>query len=69
MIYSPANFASVANDMAFLIMCVMLSTAPLFSGTIMSLKRKKCPPALLRALGLLKLLASLCTANTILLTK
>ena len=52
--YSPDNSASVANDMTFLIMCVMLSTAPLFGGTVVSLKRKKCPPALLHALGSLK---------------
>ncbi len=54
MMYSPANSASVANDMTFLIMCAMLSTALLFGGTVVLLERKKCPPALLHALGLLK---------------
>jgi hypothetical protein len=37
-----------------MIMCAMLSTAPLFGGTVVLLERKKCPPALLRASGLLK---------------
>jgi hypothetical protein len=43
----------MADDMKFLIMCAMLSTAPLFGGTVVSLERKKCLPALLRALGCL----------------
>ena len=34
--------------------CAMLSTAPLFGGTVVLLERKKCPPALLLVLGLLK---------------
>jgi hypothetical protein len=54
MMQSPASFALVANEMTFLIMCAMLSTAPLFGDTVVLLERKKCPPALLRALGLLK---------------
>ncbi len=54
MMYSPASSALVANDMTFLIMCAMLSTAPLFGGMVVSLERKKCPPAWLRALDLLK---------------
>ncbi len=52
--YSPASSASAANDMMFLMMCAMFSTAPLFGGMIVSFDRKKCPPALLHALGLLK---------------
>ncbi len=49
--YSPASSASVADDMIFLMMCTMFSTAPLFGGMVVSLDRKKCPLALLRALG------------------
>jgi hypothetical protein len=52
--YSPASSTLVANDMTFLMMCAMFSTAPLFGGTVVSFDRKKCPPALLCALGLLK---------------
>ncbi len=52
--YSPASSASVADDMTFLMMCAMFSTAPLFGGMAVSFDRKKCPPALLHALGLLK---------------
>ncbi len=37
MMYSPASSALVADDMTFLIMCAMLSTAPLFGGTVVSL--------------------------------
>ena len=62
-VYSPASYASVADDMAFLMMCAMFSTAPLLGGMVVSLDRKKCPPALLHALGSLKQLALLCTAN------
>ena len=52
--YSPASSTSVADDMTFLIMCAIMSTTPLFGGMVVLLERKKCPPALLRALGLLK---------------
>ncbi len=52
--YGPANSASVADDMTFLMMCAIFSTVPLFGGMVVSLDRKKCPPALLCALGLLK---------------
>ncbi len=54
MMYSPANSALVADDMTFLMMCAIFNTAPLFGGMGVSLDRKKCPPALLRALGSLK---------------
>jgi len=50
----PANLASVAYNITCLIMCAMLSTAPLFCGMVLSLERKKCPPALLRAFVSLK---------------
>jgi len=50
----PTSSTLVANDMTFLMMCAMFSTAPLFGGMVVSLDRKKCPPALLCALGLLK---------------
>ena len=52
MMYSPASSALVSDD--FLIMCAMWSTPLLFGGTVVSLERNKCPPALLCALGLLK---------------
>ena len=35
--YSPANSALVADNMTFLSMCAMLSTARLFGGTVVSL--------------------------------
>ncbi len=54
MMYSPTSSALVADDVTFLIMCAMLSTAPLFGGMVVSLERKKCPLAWLRALGSLK---------------
>ncbi len=34
MMYSPPNSALVANDMTFFITCAMLSTVPLFGGTV-----------------------------------
>ena len=49
--YSPESSASVADDITFLMMCAMFSTAPLFGGMAVSFDRKKCPPALLGALG------------------
>ena len=52
--YSAANSASVAEDMTCLMICAMLSTAPLLWGTDESVERKKCPPALLRAFGSLR---------------
>ncbi len=52
--YKPASSALVADDITFLMMCTMFSIAPLFGGTVVSLERKKCPPAWLRAFGLLK---------------
>ena len=54
MMKRPTSSTSVADDMTFVIMCAMLSTAPLFGGTVVSLERKKCLPALLCALVLLK---------------
>lgn len=52
MMNKPASSASVADDMTFL--SAMLSIAPLLGGIVVSLDRKKCPPARLRALGSLK---------------
>ena len=49
MMYSAASSASVADVMTCLMMCAILSTAPLFCGMVALLDRKKCPPALLRA--------------------
>ena len=57
--------ASAALDITDLIRFAVLSTAPLFAGIGMSLAEKKFPPARLRALGLLKYYASLCTARSI----
>jgi hypothetical protein len=51
--YRPVSSASVAEDITFLMMCAMFSIAPLFGGTVVLLERKKCPPAWLRAFGLL----------------
>ncbi len=43
--YNPANSASVAEYITFLIMWAMFSTAQLFGGIGVSLDKKKCPPA------------------------
>ena len=59
----PPNSASVADDMTHLIMCAMLSTAPLFCGTTVSPGKKKCPTSLLLHVGSLRWLALLCTAG------
>ena len=47
MMYNAANSALVADVMACLMMCAMLSTAPLLAGIVALFERKKCPPALL----------------------
>jgi hypothetical protein len=54
MMYCFASSALVADDMMFLMMCTMFYTARLFGVMVVSLDRKKCPLALLRALGSLK---------------
>ncbi len=54
MMYNVANSASVADVMTCLMMCAMLSMAPLLVGIVASLERKKYPPALLRACGSLR---------------
>ncbi len=54
MMYNAANSASVADVMTCLMMCAIMSTAPLLAGIVASLERKKCPPALLRACGSLR---------------
>ena len=61
--YNSANSAYVADEMKCFIMWAMLRTAPLFRGMVELLDRGKWPPALLRAFGLLRYLASLCAAN------
>ena len=48
------NSTSVADNITCFIMWDMLSTAPLFCGMVESLDKKKWPPALLRAFGLLR---------------
>ncbi len=62
--YRPASSALVAEDITFLMMSAIFSIAPLFGGTVVLLERKKCLPPQIRAFGLLKLLALLCTAST-----
>ncbi len=52
--YSPASSTSVADNMTCLMMCAMFRTAPLFCGMLVSLERKKCPPALLYTFCLLR---------------
>ena len=52
--YNAANYASVANDITCIIMWYMLSTAPFLCGMVESLDKKKWPPDLLRAFGLLR---------------
>ena len=52
--YNTTSLASVAEDMTCLMMCAMLSTAPLLFGTEESLDKNKLPPALLRAFGSLR---------------
>ena len=54
MMYNAANSALVADVMTCLMMCAMLSMAPLLAGIVALLERKKCPPALLRACGSLR---------------
>ena len=51
---SPASSALVADDITFFMICAMFNTAQLFGGMGVSLDRKKCPPARLRAPGSLK---------------
>ncbi len=54
MMYNAAKSVSVADAMICLMMCAMLSTAPLLAGIVASLQWKKCPPVLLRACGSLR---------------
>ena len=54
MMYKAANSASVADDITCFIMWAMLRTALLFCGMVESLDRKKWPPTLLHAFGLLR---------------
>ena len=46
--------ASAALNMTVLMICAVLSTAPLFAGIGESFDKKEIPPAHLRALGLFK---------------
>ena len=50
---SPASSASADEDMTDLMICAMLRMALLFGGMSALVDKKKCPPALLRAFGLL----------------
>ena len=52
--YDAANSAYVADDITCFIMWDMLSTDQLFCGMVESLDKKKWPPALLHAFGLLR---------------
>ena len=51
---SALSLAMAADDMSALIICTMLRMAPSFSGIGALFDRKKCPPALLHALGSLR---------------
>ena len=53
-IYRAASSASVAEVITCLMMCAILSNAPLLVGILPPLDRKKCPSALLCALGSLR---------------
>ena len=64
LMYNAPNSASAAEDMTVLMSCARFRTAPLLVGSAQSDKRKKCPPARLRALGSLRYDASLCTTST-----
>ena len=52
--YRPASYASMAEDIMFLMMCAMFRIDPLFGGTVVLLERKKFPPTQHCAFGLLK---------------
>ena len=56
--------ASAAEDMTGFMIWVMVMTAQLFGGVLVSLDMKKCPPALLRAFNYERYEASLCTTST-----
>jgi hypothetical protein len=43
--YKQASSTLVAEDITFLMMCAMFSIAPLFGGAVVSLEKKKYPPA------------------------
>ena len=56
--------ASVAEDMMALIICEMMTTAPLFGGMAELLDMKNCPPDLLHAFVSERYEASLWHART-----
>ena len=49
----PLSSASSADDLTDFMICALLRMAPLFGGMSALVDKKKCPPALLRAFGLL----------------
>ena len=61
--YNATNYDSVADDMTCFIMCNMLRNDLLFCGMVEPLDREKWLPALLRAFGSLRYLASMCATN------
>lgn len=63
--YNATNYALVADDITYFIMCAMISTAPLLSSVHLLLDTKKCPPSLLYVLVSFRYPALLCTANNI----
>ena len=70
LIQSVPSFASAAKDMTALMSCARLRSAPLLIISSESKERKKCLPARLLALGLLRYEASryeasLCTTSTV----
>ncbi len=54
LLYSAPSLAMAAEDMTALMSWARLKTAPSSLGSAVSVDRKKCLPAWLRALGLLR---------------
>ena len=67
MIYRAAIFASIAEVIPCLMMCVMSRMDPLLWGAVELLDRKKSSPDLLCTVGLLRWLESLWASNFMLL--
>ncbi len=65
--YNVPSSTLAADDIAALIMVVLVNMAPLFGGSGLSIDRKKCPPTRLHVFFSLQYPASLRTANIILL--
>jgi len=68
LMYITPNSASAADDITAWMIWAVLSTVPLMAVSSSFSERKKYPPALLLACGLLSYDASLCRARTMSLT-